>query len=301
MKYAVIGTGAIGGYYGGRLAQSGQDVHFLAHSDYEQMRQALRVDSCNGSFVIERPQVYRSTSEMPKMDVVIVALKTVNNHLIPSLIAPLLKSDTAVVLIQNGIGVEEDVQKALPLAQLIAGLGFICSTKIGPAHISHQDYGALTLANYSCKDEAKVERIAEDFIKAGVKTELLEYDYARWRKAIWNMPFNGLTVVLEADTGQLVKNASTKALVKDIMMEVIGLANALGVTSLTEANADKNITDTLNMRPYAPSMKVDWDNHRPMEIQYLYTRALQKAAEIGFPCPKLTMLEQQLRFKEDTK
>lgn len=298
MRYAVVGTGAIGGYYGGKLAHSGQEVHFLAHSDYDQMRRdGLRVDSCNGSFVIEHPLVYRSTELMPKMDVVIVALKTVNNHLLPELLRPIVTPDTVVLLIQNGIGVEEDLQREMPDLQLVAGLGFICSTKVGPAHISHQDYGALTLASYSCRDLDKLARIATDLTNAGVKTEILEYYFARWRKAIWNMPFNGLTVVLEADTQQLVNDGAARALVKEIMMEVIRLANAAGVSALTEANADGNIDATMNMRPYAPSMKVDWDNHRPMEIFYLYTRALQIAQQLGVACPCLTMLEQQLRFK----
>ncbi|MCC8117481.1 MAG: 2-dehydropantoate 2-reductase [Bacteroidales bacterium] len=298
MRYAVVGTGAIGGYYGGKLAHSGQEVHFLAHSDYDQMRRdGLRVDSCNGSFAIEHPLVYRSTELMPKMDVVIVALKTVNNHLLPELLRPIVTPDTVVLLIQNGIGVEEDLQREMPDLQLVAGLGFICSTKVGPAHISHQDYGALTLASYSCRDLDKLARIATDLTNAGVKTEILEYYFARWRKAIWNMPFNGLTVVLEADTQQLVNDGSARALVKEIMMEVIRLANAAGVSTLTEANADGNIDATMNMRPYAPSMKVDWDNHRPMEIFYLYTRALQIAQQLGVACPCLTMLEQQLRFK----
>lgn len=300
MRYAVIGTGAIGGYYGGRLAQSGQEVHFLAHSDYEAMTKGLIVDSCQGSFIISNPHVYRTTEDMPKADVVIVALKTVNNSLLPQMLAPIVKDDTIVIQIQNGIGVEEDMQKAMPGLQLVAGLGFICSTKVGPAHISHQDYGALTLAPFSCRDNERLQRIVDDFTAAGIKVDVLEYHFARWRKAIWNMPFNGLTVVLDTDTQPLVNNAATCRLVKSLMMEVIRLANALGVKELNESHADYNIEATKSMRSYAPSMKVDWDHHRPMEITYLYTKALELAQKQGIPCPGLAMLEAQLRFKQDT-
>lgn len=298
MKYAVIGTGAIGGYYGGRLAQNGKEVHFLAHSDYEVMRsRGLTVDSCQGSFVINNPNVYPSTTYMPKVDVAIVALKTVNNGLLPEMLAPIVKNDTIVLLIQNGISVEEDLQKFMPDVQLVAGLGFICSTKIGPAHISHQDYGALTMASYSCRDQQKFDQVIADFTDAGIKVDVLEYYFARWRKAIWNMPFNGLTVVLDTDTLTLVTNEATRVLVKELMMEVIKLANALGIKELNESHADNNIEATKNMRPYAPSMKVDWDHHRPMEITYLYTKALQLAFKLGVDCPRLSMLEAQLRFK----
>ncbi len=297
MKYAVIGTGAIGGYYGARLANNGQDVHFLAHSDFDVMkRDGLRVDSCLGDFVIQNPQVYSSTQDMPKMDVVIVALKTVNNHLLPELLRPIVGPDTVVLLIQNGICVEDDLEREMPGLQICGGLGFICSTKVGPAHIHHQDYGALTVVNYSAHDQERVDTIVRDLTEAGVKVDVVEYNFGRWRKAIWNMPFNGLTVVLDTDTQSIVNNGAARSLVKTIMMEVIAIANAAGVKELTEANADYNIDATLKMRPYAPSMKVDWDHHRPMEIYYLYTKALTIARRLGVPAPTLTMLEQQLRF-----
>ena len=87
MKYAIIGTGAVGGYYGGRLAQAGNDVHFLLHSDYEYVcEHGFQVDSCDGSFHLDAPNIYRSTSEMPQADVVIVALKTTRNHVLTELL-----------------------------------------------------------------------------------------------------------------------------------------------------------------------------------------------------------------------
>ena len=105
--YGVIGVGAIGGFYGAKLAHSGQKVHFLMHSDYQYVKDnGLQVDSCDGSFHIDHPHVYQSATDMPQCDVVLVGLKTTNNHLLPELLTPLLKPSTLVVLIQNGIGVE---------------------------------------------------------------------------------------------------------------------------------------------------------------------------------------------------
>ncbi len=139
MKYAIIGTGAIGGYYGGRLANAGHEVHFLLHSDYDHVREhGLQVDSCNGSFHLPHPHVYRSTAEMPQVDVVIVALKTTRNHLLANLLPPLLRPDTLVLLIQNGIGPEPDLQQTFPDLYLAAGLAFICSAKTEPGRVNHQ-------------------------------------------------------------------------------------------------------------------------------------------------------------------
>ena len=81
MKYAVIGTGAIGAYYGAKLAYAGNDVHFLLHSDYDFVKEnGLQIDSCDGSFHLSDPNIYHSTADMPACDVVIVALKTTNNR-----------------------------------------------------------------------------------------------------------------------------------------------------------------------------------------------------------------------------
>ena len=304
MRYGIIGTGAIGGYYGAKLAHAGQEVHFLLHSDYEYVKQhGLQVDSCDGSFHLDDVNVYGQTKDMPACDVVLVGLKSVNNDKLPALLPPLLhdkaaKAKTLVVLIQNGIGVEEDVQKMFPDVQLAAGLAFICSAKTKPGLVSHQCYGSINLANYSCRDEALMQAVVDEFREAGIETGLVEYHEARWKKAVWNMPFNGMTVALHTQTDLLLKNASTRQLIREQMMEVVGAAQHLGVKNVDEAFVDKMIDMTDAMTPYSPSMRLDYDFHRPMEIYYLYTRPLEMAREAGYRMPKLEMLEAELRFLE---
>ena len=304
MRYGIIGTGAIGGYYGAKLAHAGQEVHFLLHSDYEYVKQhGLQVDSCDGSFHLDDVNVYRQTKDMPACDVVLVGLKSVNNDKLPALLPPLLhdkaaKAKTLVVLIQNGIGVEEDVQKMFPEVQLAAGLAFICSAKTKPGLVSHQCYGSINLANYSCRDEALMQAVVDEFREAGIETGLVEYHEARWKKAVWNMPFNGMTVALHTQTDLLLKNASTRQLIREQMMEVVGAAQHLGVKNLDEKFVDKMIATTDVMTPYSPSMRLDYDFHRQMEIYYLYTRPIEIAREAGYRMPKLEMLEAELRFLE---
>jgi 2-dehydropantoate 2-reductase len=112
------------------------------------------------------------------------------------------------------------------------------------------------------------------------------------------MPFNGMTVVMNAQTDQLLKNPATRQLIFDQMMEVIGAAQHLNVKNVDEAFAQKMIQMTDSMAPYSPSMKLDYDFLRPMEISYLYTKPIQQARAAGFSMPKLEMLEAQLRFRE---
>ena len=294
MKYAIIGTGAIGGYYGGKLANAGFDVHFLLHSDYDYVRQhGIQVNSCNGDFHLDAPNIYNNVEEMPKVDVVIVALKSTNNHLLRQLLVPLLNPDTLVLMIQNGIGIEPDVEKLFPDAWLAAGLAFICSNKTKPGIVDHLFYGNINIGNYSAPKPV-IDTLIADFDKAGVKAFDVDYLEARWKKAVWNMPFNGMSVILNAQTDQLLADASTRTLIKAQMMEVVMAANALGVENIDEAFADKMIANTDAMVPYSPSMKLDHDYHRPMEVYYLYTRPIQEAASAGVDMPLLKDLEQKL-------
>ncbi len=299
LSYSVVGTGAIGGFYGGRLAHAGRTVRFLLHSDYEYVRQhGLQVDSCDGDFVLPHVEAYRNVEAMPQSDVILVALKSVNNHdLLPKLLRPLIHDGVTVVLIQNGIGLEDDLQSVFPGLHIVAGLAFICSAKVGPGHISHQDFGSINLGNFSCPED-RFEALLSDIRDAGLTAAEVPYLEARWKKAVWNMPFNGMTVALNTSTDKLLNTPATRQLIYDQMMEVVGAAQALGVSTLTSEFADKMMETTDHMVPYSPSMKLDFDNGRPMEIEYLYSRPIAEARKAGFDMPKLAMLEAELRFIE---
>lgn len=300
MKYAVIGTGAIGGFYGGRLMRAGNEVNFLLHTDYEYVREnGLQIDSCDGSFHLDHVKAFRKTADMPEVDVILVCLKSTREHLLKEMLPPIIKSNPLVVLIQNGIGLEDDLHAIFPELQIAAGLAFICSGKVGPGHIDHQCYGSINIGNYSCHDDALINQFISDLKAAEIEVNTVEYLEARWKKAVWNMPFNGMTVALDTMTNKLLENPSTRQLIRDQMMEVVGAAKALGVNGVDEAFVEKMIQMTDAMTPYKPSMKLDFDNHRPMEIDYLYSKGIQQAANAGYHMHKLEMLEQELRFLEE--
>lgn len=302
LKYAVIGTGAIGGYYGGKLAHSGKEVHFLFHSDYEYVKEhGLQVKSVNGDFHLPSVLAYNDTNDMPQCDVIMVGLKSTNNGLLKKLLPPILHKDSLVILIQNGLGLEEDLQKNFPDLQIAGGLAFICSAKIGKGHISHLDYGKLNIGSYSCSDDRLLKQVVEDFDQANIETRLLDLEQARWMKLVWNIPYNGMTVVLNTTTDKLMNNPSTYNLIYDIMQEVIRGANHVGKDkfSIAESYATEMLEMTEKMTPYAPSMKLDYDHKRPLEIEYIYSRPVMKAKEAGYEMSRISMLEKQLRFIEN--
>jgi len=121
--------------------------------------------------------------------------------------------------------------------------------------------------------------------------------FARWQKLAWNIPFNGMTVVLNTTTERLMVNEHTRQLALEMILEVIHGANAYGV-DLKESLAQQMIDMTIQMKPYAPSMKLDYDHRRPMEIEYIYSRPIQIAKAAGFNMSKISVLEKQLRYIE---
>lgn len=299
MRYGVIGTGAIGGYYGAKLAQGGQDVHFLFHSDYDYVREhGLRVNSGDGGFHLDHVNAYQDVRQMPKCDVVIVALKTVHEQMLRDMLPPLLTDDTVVLLIQNGLGMEQDVEQMVPGVKLAAGLAFICCSKTHPGVIDHLDLSGLNVGNYNAPQET-IDRMIAEMVSADIDARNVDYLEARWRKLLWNMPFNGLSVALHTDTDALVRNAATRRLLRAMTQEVIEAAHAVGVKGLTDRDADAMIEMTTKMRPYKPSMRLDWDYHRPMEVYYLYTRPIEEARRAGQDMPLHRMLEAELKFMEE--
>lgn len=300
IRYGVIGTGALGGFYGGMLARDGKEVHFLFRSDFEHVRKhGLHVDSVKGDFHLPVVNAYQIHQQMPVCDVILVCLKTTANHLLPELIKPLLHPESVVVMIQNGLGLEEDLSAQLPELKIAGGLAFICSTKKGPGHIHHLDFGKLIIGSHNLQNPEILKQVVNDFQSAGVHSELSEnLRFARWHKLVWNIPFNGMTVVLNTTTDRIMANESTRELAKEMMLEVIHGANACGV-SLKESLAQQMIDMTIQMKPYAPSMKLDFDFRRPMEIGYIYSKPIQTAREAGFVMHKVSMLEKQLRFIQE--
>ena len=301
MNYAIIGTGAIGGFYGGMLAKSGKEVHFLFHSDYEQaLGNGLQVDSVSGDFCIRPVKAYKSTADMPPCDLILVCLKTINNRLLADMLRPILKPDSTVVLVQNGLDIERQAAEVLPANVGVAGgMAFICSNKIGPAHIRHLDYGRLTVGAYRGGSQA-LEQLCSDLHAAGVEALLApDLHEARWKKLVWNIPYNGMTVILDSTTEQLMRQADSRALIYDIMLEVLRGAEADGV-HIPTAFADEMMRSTDQMRPYKPSMRLDFDHHRPMEIEAIYSNPLAAARSHGVDLPKIAVMEQQLKYIQQT-
>jgi 2-dehydropantoate 2-reductase len=300
MKYTILGSGAVGGYYGAKLMKSGLSVDFLARSDYAHIKkEGLKIDSYRGDFTLNDVSVYSSVQDLPETDVVLVSMKTTSNGLLKDLLKPLVKQGTVIFILQNGLGMEEETARWFPEAKVMGGMCFICSQKKGPGHILHLDKGSISTAPLDFKDRPLLETIMGDFTAAGVEMTLLDdLKAARWNKLLWNIPFNGLSVALDADTKEMMESEYGRSMARTLMEEVVAGAEACGAP-LEPESVDRMLEYTRNMEPYEPSMKLDYDNHRKMELEYMYLRPLAQAKAAGRELPTIEMLANQLAFMEE--
>ena len=290
---AVVGAGAVGGYYGGRLAQHGHDVHFLLRGDYRAVAErGLEIRSCLGDFSLSpsQIQVYDSAGRMPKADLVIITLKATSNADFPQLITPLVGPNTIILTLQNGLGNEEQLAGLFGADRILGGLCFVCINRIGPGIIHHIDYGLIRIGAHVLALRPVAKRAVDLFAASGIQCELLDdLAYGRWEKLVWNMPFNGLGAVLGMATDVLVNTESGLELVRGIMEEVLAAARAAGV-ELPANMPDLKIEQTQRMGAYKSSMQIDRELARPMEVEAILGEPVRAAGRAGVAVPKLRML-----------
>jgi 2-dehydropantoate 2-reductase len=294
---AIIGAGAVGGYYGARLAQHGHDVHFLLRSDYEHVRaHGLTIRSVAGDFSLpaDRIHVYDDPAAMPKVDLVLVTLKTTENHQLPRLIPPLLHEETTIVALQNGVGNEAELAQLFGASRIVGGIAFVCINRTGPGVIEHLDHGFLRFGEFALASGAsrsdRVSAIVKMFQAAGVRASAVDDLHgARWEKLVWNIPFNGLGAVLDLTTDRLIDSDAGVRLVTAVMREVIAAAAADGVRLSDDLPAEK-IAVTRTMGAYRTSTQIDRATGRAIELEAIFGRPLRVAQQAGVPAPLMEFI-----------
>jgi 2-dehydropantoate 2-reductase len=303
-KFAVVGTGALGGFYGGLLGRAGSEVRILMRSDADFVKaNGLRVESKLGDFHLPSVNVYASIQDMPKCDCVILALKSTQNHLLSDLLPPLLHDDSMVLVLQNGLHVEQATREVVGPGRVAGGCCFLCSNKVGPGHIRHLDYGKILMGPYRGLDDTEaglsMERLAKiqaEMIAAGIDCHTTEsLTWARWRKLMWNIPFNGLSVILNSSTNRIMEFPDSRALAESIIREVRQTACDCGHFIEPEF-VQYMMTHTDEMVPYDSSMRLDFLSGRPIEVEAIYGNALRAADRANVSSPIMRVMYQQLKF-----
>ena len=301
-RILVVGTGAIGGFYGGKLAQAGARVATLCRSDYEAVKsEGIRVTSTYGNFhfvpekVIRDPKDYGSPP-----DYLLVGLKVLPEIDTAEMIKEVVGPDTAIVLLQNGVEIEEPVARAFPNNRIISGLAFICVTRADPGHIDHVDFGRLVIGRFPAGKSDKTDLLAGLFNDSGVPCTVSEDVVTdRWRKLVWNAPFNPISVLAGgADTKAMVDNPESLELARQVMEEVCKVAEAVG-HPLPAGVVEENIEGTRRMSPYKSSMLVDFEAGRPMEVEAILGNGIRAAKRHRVAVPHMESLYALLKLVDE--
>jgi 2-dehydropantoate 2-reductase len=310
VKIAVIGCGAVGSYYGAKLARDGHELHFLLRSDYDTVRRnGVSIRSPQGDFQV-RPRCARTPEQIGRSDLVLIGLKTTANDQFARLLPPLVDSRTAVMTLQNGLGNEEQLARFFLVEQIMGGLCFVCLNRLEPGVIHHMDHGLVMVGEFQRWPEPRTHDIATMFRHAGIPCKVAaNLAQAHWEKLVWNIPFNGLGVAgvagLEAfeshsssfsssssstlTTDKLLGDPNWETLVREVMLEVISAARALGF-DVPDSLADKQMERTRTMGAYKASTLLDFEKGLPLELESLFLEPLRQAKEAGASVPRLESL-----------
>jgi 2-dehydropantoate 2-reductase len=289
-RVVVVGAGAIGSFYGAILKRAGCHVSVVLRSEYEAVKaEGFQIDSPLGDLSYRPDGVYRD-GDTPEheADYVICCVKVLPSIDRAALIKPWVGENTRIVLIENGIDIEREVADALPDNPVISCLAFIAVSRVAPGKIEHKAFGALTMGAWpegitdDCRD------IAARFEAGGIDVKLSEAVVGeRWRKSLWNTPFNPLSVLAGgADTVTLLDTPGGEDLARAMMAEVCAVAAADGYL-MPESAIDKNIAGTRKMPAYRNSMALDYLNGRPMEIEAILGNVVDIAHHLNVEVPRL--------------
>lgn len=294
---AIVGSGAIGLYYGGRLAAAGENVKFLLRSDFDDIQQrGLRCESIHGDFALSQVQGFRRAEEIGPVDLVIVSWKATANSHLAEVLPPLLHADTQVLTLQNGLGNCEAIAAITGAERVLGGLCFVCLNRLSPGFVKHLASGRISIGEFRPDGRGRAAEIVRRFKAANIRALIGEpLEEAQWKKLVWNIPFNGLSVAEGGvTTDRLLANPETEAELRALMAETIAAARAQGL-NLGDELAEQNIEQTRPMGDYRPSSMIDFVEGREVEVEPIWAEPLRRAESAGVAMPHLRKLLERIR------
>jgi 2-dehydropantoate 2-reductase len=297
LRIAVVGAGAIGCYYGAKLAHAGRDVQFLMRGDTTEIRRSgIRIRGGGEELHLAKVDHHSSTEEIGPCDLVLVAIKATANGDLLKLIPPLLHEKTMLLTLQNGFGNEEFLAENFGAERVLGGLCFVCLIRTSPGVIELYDQGHVALGEYNRRPEPRTQDVASEFRRCGVLCDVVEnLALERWRKLVWNIPFNGVSIAAGGiDTAAILSDEHLRSECLALMDEVILAANKCGFP-LPAAAALEQVKRTELMGAYKPSTLVDFEAGRPLEIEAIWGEPLRRARAAGAFTPRLQQLYEKLK------
>ena len=299
-KMALVGPGAVGGYYGALLALNGYDVHFLFRSTYDTVQseglwlvhhgQGGRKESINSLLAHSNPE------SIGICDWVIVATKATANSELADILRPLVGEHTNLLTLQNGMGNVENLANAFGHnRRILAGLCFTCINRTSPNVIESLLPGYVQFGEFGEAISDDGLKLVKAFENSGVRIRIAEsLDQALWRKLFWNVPFNGLSIAGGGiTTDGILADPVLVERANKLMLEIQAAAKAYGI-EIEDAFLDRQFELTKPMGPYKPSSLIDFRDGKPVEVNAIWGEALRRGQARGVSMPELEFLHEEL-------
>lgn len=299
MKIAIVGTGALGGWYAGLLAEAGHEVHCLARSDHAAInRDGLTLRHKGAQRVVRVASAASEAAQIGPCDLVVVTIKSTSNDALPSLVGPLLGKQTLVVTLQNGMGNVEALAKLLPAGRIVAGLCFVCINRLAPAVIDTTLAGYVRMAAAEGPINPAVQKCVEVFAGAGVDCQAeASLEAVLWKKLCWNIPFNGLSIAGGGITTDLIlADPALNERAYLLMKEAQAAAVARG-HGFEDSHIKRQFVVTVGMGPYRPSSLIDFLEGREVEVDGIWGEPLRRGLAAGVAMPETQRLVDDIKAR----
>ena len=301
MRIVIFGTGGVGGYFGGRLAQSGEHVMFIARGEHLRAIQTngLRVDSQSGDFVINPAKVTDNVNEVGDVDLIIVGVKAWQVPEAARAMKPVVGPATTVLPLENGVEAASQLVAELGHEAVIGGLCRIVSYIVGPGHIRHAGFQpSVTFGELNNLRTERVERIYKTFVNAGINTTIAtDINVALWAKFLFIVSFSGVGALTGKPAGDIRTNPESRSLLLKSMEEVYELAKARGI-NLPSDSIEKAMTSVDSLPPDGTSsMQRDIASGRPSELESQNGAVVRMAKEVGVAVPTHELIYHTLKSK----
>ena len=284
MRIAVMGTGAVGGYFGAKLAAAGHDLAFIARGKHlEAMRRTgLRIESPTGDLRIKDAVFARDPAAYGPAELVLFCVKSYDTEAAAETLAPLIGEETVVLSLQNGVDNPEKIARRWGTGRCLPGVVYIGAQVAAPGVVLHSSGGKIVFGASSGPPGAAAEHIEQTLSSAGIPCSISEnIQKVQWSKLLWNAPFCAISALARADVKQILESQPLKKLASDCMAEVRAAALARGV-DLPRALFDDTIAFSTALGAFKPSMLQDLEAGKPLEYEAfngLVVKILQQAGQ----------------------
>lgn len=299
MKVAVMGAGAVGGYFGGTLAKSGADITLIARGKHlEAMRkEGLRIKSYRGDFRVD-VRAASDPKEVGPVELIIFTVKAYDTEGAIRLCIPMIRENTCILSLQNGVDNDEKIARAVGWEKVVGGVAYIGVSVEGPGVICHSAAGKIALGELDGRITHRIRKIAEMFSAAGIPCEMSEdIIKLKWKKLVWNAAFNALTTITKASVAGVLSDAKLMEIAAAAMYEVIEVAQKKGI-DIDEAAIQDALTLSKNVGDFKTSMLQDFESGKKTEVEALNGIVLRKGREANVKTPVNQCLYSLVSFME---